>query len=112
MPRIPKYLFRRTDLHDLTGVHDRDSRGHMLDYREIVTDEDHRESHFPFQILQEIEHLRLHGNIKSRRRFIADENVRFDRESARDRHALSLPAGKLDRIAVDQTSRQSNPGDQ
>jgi hypothetical protein len=44
---------------------------------------------------QQVEDLRLHGNVKRRGGLVADDQVRFDGQRPRDGDALALPAGKL-----------------
>ena len=49
---------------------------------------------------QQIEHLRLDRNIQRGNRFVADDQLRIQRQRAGDADALPLPAGELVRIAV------------
>jgi hypothetical protein len=47
------------------------------------------------QILQQLENLRLHGDVERGGRFVGDEQVRAVGERHRDHHALTLAAGEL-----------------
>ena len=51
--------------------------------------------------LQELEDLRLDGDVERRRRLVGDEELRLARERHGDHHALALPAGELVRVGVD-----------
>ena len=49
------------------------------------------------QALEEVEHLRLDQHVERRDRLVADDQRRVERQRARDRHALGLPARELAR---------------
>ena len=67
----------------------------MLDYGEIVGDEDQREAHFPLQFEQQVDDLGLDGHVEGRYRLIANDEARFQRDGAGDADALPLAAGEL-----------------
>ena len=48
---------------------------------------------------QEVENLRLNGNIECRNRFIGNDQLRLEHHGARNSDPLALPAGKLMRIS-------------
>ena len=50
---------------------------------------------------QEVEDLRLDRHVQRRDGFVADDELGFHRERARDADALALPAGELVRVAGD-----------
>src|SRR5262249_60387772 len=50
-------------LDDLAEIHDRDTVRHVLDDREIMTDEEQRQAKFPLQILKQVDDLRLDGDV-------------------------------------------------
>jgi hypothetical protein len=50
--------------------------------------------------LEQIDDLRLHGNIQRAHRLVADDQFRLDRQRARDADALALAAGKFMRITL------------
>ena len=52
------------------------------------------------QVLEQVEDLRLHRDVERRDRLVADDQLRVDRERARDADALALAAGELVREAV------------
>lgn len=47
------------DFDDSSKIEDHDSMADMSNDREVVADEDHRESEFALQVLEEIDDLRL-----------------------------------------------------
>ena len=67
----------------------------MLDYAEIVADKQTGESQIGAQLHEEIEDLRLDGNIERGHRFIADKEFRIHCERTSDSDALALAAGEL-----------------
>jgi hypothetical protein len=62
---------------------------------EIVRDEQHRHAVVPLQRLQQLQDLRLHGDVERGRRLVGDQQFRTVRERHRDHHPLALAAGKL-----------------
>ena len=72
----------------------------MADDVQVVRDEDVRQVEVALQVLQEVEDLRLHRHVERRNRLVADDELRVDRESARDADALALTARELVREAV------------
>ena len=75
-------------------------RGDVLDDGEIVGDEEVREPELVLQVLQQIDDLRLHGDVERGDRLVEHEELRIRRQRARDADALPLPAGELVRIAL------------
>ena len=55
---------------------------------------------------KQLEHPRLHGHVKRARRLVCNEQHRIQRECARERGPLSLPAGELVREAFPVGPRQ------
>ena len=102
MDRRAEQHFARRDLDDAAAAHDGDAVGHVVDDREIVRDEEIGEAEFAAQIVEEIENLRLHRDVERRDRFIADEQLRSEREGARDADALALAARETMRIAAEE----------
>ena len=54
----------------------------------------------PLQVLQQIDDLRLDRDVERRDRLVAHDQLRLDRERARDADALALAAGEFVRIAA------------
>jgi hypothetical protein len=66
--------------------------------RQVVGDQDHRHAVARLEVLDELQDLRLHGDVERRRRLVGDQEVRAVGERHGDHHALALAAGKLMRI--------------
>ena len=62
-------------------------------------DEEISEPEFLLQILQQVDDLGLDRYVQRRHRLVADDQLGFDGERARDTDALALTAGELVRIA-------------
>ena len=72
----------------------------VLDHRQVVRDEQVGEAELLLQVLEQVDHLRLDRHVERRHRLVADDQLRLDRERARDADALALAAGELVRIAA------------
>ena len=59
MRGIAKNLISRTDLNQVSRVHDRNSIGDIRNHRQIVRDEKHGEAEFVAQAGEQVENLRL-----------------------------------------------------
>ena len=72
----------RGNLDDPPEVHHRHAVGEMLDDRQVVGDEDHGQSVLVAQRGEEVEDLRLDGNVERRDRLVGDEQPRLWRQAA------------------------------
>ena len=95
-------------LDDASQVHDGDAVGELFDHGEIVRDQQQREPEPVFQVGQQVQDLGLHRHIQRGCRFVADQHRRLKHERPRDRHALALPARKLDRPLFREMLRQTD----
>ena len=73
--------------------------GDVLDDRQVVGDEQVGETAVALEVLEQVDHLRLHGDVERRHRLVADDEARLHGERARDADALALAAGELVRVA-------------
>ncbi len=89
----------RGELDDLAEIHDRDPMGHVLDDGEIMTDEEERKAELALQVLQQVDDLRLDGNVERGDRLVAHDEVGLGGERARNGDALALSAGEFVRPA-------------
>ena len=64
----------------------------MFHHRKIVADEKIGQPQIAPQFRQQIEDLRLHGNIQGAGWFIADDDARAQHKGARNGHTLALAA--------------------
>ncbi len=87
------------NLHNLPQVHDHDAVGHILHHRKVVGNKEVGEPQVLLDLLHQVEHLGLDGDIQGGNRLVADEHLRPDLQSAGDAEALALAAGKLVGIA-------------
>ena len=87
-------------LDDGAEIHHRDAVGDVLYDGEIVRDEDVGEPEPVLQVAQQIEDLRADRDVERGDRLVADDQLRLDRERARNGDALALAAGKFVRVAA------------
>ena len=64
--------------------------------RQVVRDEEQARAQASADIAQDLEDLRLHGDVEGRDRLIAHEQLRRYRHGPRDRHPLALAPGECD----------------
>jgi hypothetical protein len=102
----------RAGFDDVAEVHDRDAVAEMFDHGKVVSDEQVSQAALFLEILQEVDHLRLHGNIKRADRFIADDEARFDGEGAGNADALALAAAELVGITAALIRIESNDAEE
>jgi hypothetical protein len=81
-------------------------------HREIVSNEQIRDTEFSLQVHQQVDHLRLHRHVESRHRLIADDQLRVERQRSRDPEPLALPAGEFVGVLVDAFGPQPDPREQ
>src|SRR5882672_1313143 len=98
-------LSRFADLYNLAEIHHCDAVGDVFHHGEIVRDEDEREVHLAGELREEIDDLRLDGNIERAHRFVGHDKLRLDGERAGDGDALALPSGEFVRILFDEAWR-------
>jgi hypothetical protein len=102
-------LRRRPGLHDLAPVHHRDAVGHAGDHGEVVGDEEQRHVLLRHEVLQEIEDLRLRGDVEGGRGLVRDQEARVQRDGGGDADALTLAAGELVRVGVEADMFEAHP---
>ena len=111
MSGVPVNLLARATFDDPAEVHDRHPVAHVLDHPEIVGDEQQREPELPLQVVQQVQYLRLDGDVERRHGLVRDDEARADGERARDPDALALAAAELVWIAVRRVGRQADEGE-
>ncbi len=80
----------------------------MLDNRKIMTDEKIGKATVALQAAEEVEHLRLNGNIERRNWLVADDNLRVEHKRTCHINALTLTTRKLVRIALHMLHVEAN----
>ena len=94
-------VIARSHLAELPQVHDGHAVAHVLDDGEVVGDEDQRQIEALLEIVEQVDHLRLHGHVQGRYRLVADDDARLQGEGAGHSDALPLTARELMGIPVD-----------
>ncbi len=89
----------RAFLDDPAGLHHVDPVSQLPHDGQIVRDEQIADQELFLQLPEQLQNLRLHGNVESRHGFIKHYELRPDSESARDSNALALTSGKCRRLA-------------
>ena len=89
------------ELGGLAEVHHHHPVGDVPHDVEVVRDEDVGQAELPLEVLEEIEDLRLHGDVERRDRLVAEDELRVHRERARDADPLPLAARELVREAIE-----------
>ena len=100
MPRSLKDLLRVGELDDSSEIHHRDTRADLSHHGQVVRDEDVREVELRLERAEQVEDLRLNGDIQRRDRLVADDQLRIQRQSACDPDPLPLAPRELVRIAA------------
>ena len=93
-------LIARPDLDDPTVEHDRDAIADVMHHRHVVTDEQVAQSELVLQIVEQVQDLRLDGDVQRLGRLVADDESRLHRKRSGDADALPLAAAELVRIAI------------
>ena len=89
-------------------AHDHHPLTDRANNRKVMTDEGERQTHFARQLLEEAQHLRLRRNVEPGDDLVGENEIRPQYHGARDADALTLSAGKLERIPFDRIPLQSD----
>ncbi len=84
-----------SDLDDPPQVHHGDAVAYVLNYCQVVRNEQQRQIEFPLEFLQQVQDLRLNRHIECRDRFICHNEVRLQDERPSEAYPLTLPPRKL-----------------
>ena len=84
-------------LDDPAQVHHRDPVAHVADDGHVVGDEEHRQAQLLAQLVEQVQHGRLHRHVERRDRLVGHQQLGLERERAGDRDALALAAGEVAR---------------
>ena len=94
MLRIGEQRVDRRALDDLAGVHHHHLVGDLGDDAEIVGDDQHRHAEPALQVLQQVEDLRLDGDVERRRRLVGDQQRGLAGQRHGDHDPLAHAAGQ------------------
>ena len=106
--RAAEHRVDRPRLDDRPAIEHVDALDDLAHDREIVGDEEVAHPELVAQRREEVEDLRLHGDVERRDGLVADEQARLDRQRAGDRDALPLAARQRDGLARGVFGRQSD----
>ncbi len=107
-PRLAEDLIGVAVLDHISAVHHQDVLAELGDDAEVVGDQDNRGAGLLLQVVHQLEHLRLDGNVQRRGRLVGDQELRVTRQSHGDHHALAHAAGKLMGIVAKTLFRSRN----
>ena len=98
MSGITKNLFRRSDLHDFSGIHDRHTICCRSSHTQVMGHKNRRHAKPAPDLPEQSQNLRLDRHVQRRSRFIRKQNRRIP--GKRDRHHAPLPhsARKMMRV--------------
>ena len=95
MRRVQEYILGRALLNHAAGVHDYHIVGHFRDYTQIMCYQHYRGIDLILQIAQQVEYLRLNGNVQSRCRLVCDYQLGVARQCHCNHYALTHTARQL-----------------
>src|SRR6266487_8101 len=97
---VLRCLGSRQDAADRPAMHHRHAIAHAQHLRQLGRNHDDRESAFG-QLLNQRVDLRLRTDVDALGRLVEDQNVRSDREPARQRHLLLVASGERSDVGRD-----------
>ena len=108
MDWIVEELVLGSNLHDLSQVHDDDPIADMSNDSEVMGYEKIGEIIFFLNIHEQVDYLRLNGNIECGYRFIAYDKIGTAGQSSGNTYPLPLSTGKFMWVPVGDSRIQSN----
>ena len=93
-------------LHHIAEVHDRDAVTEQAHQRHIVADKNVRYALFALELDEELNNRVLNGNVEGGGRLVAGNDFRLQCQSPRYRHALTLSAAHIVRVAAHEVGGQ------
>ena len=101
MRRRGENRFRVAGLHHLAAPHHIDAVGEAPDDAKVMRDEDDGHAEPFLQPRQQLQYLRLHGDVERRRRLVGDEQRGIVGDGHGDHDALALAAREFMRIGIE-----------
>src|SRR5215469_13989140 len=95
MERRAIELARSRHLNDRAKIHHRHAIADVLDDGKVVGNENISQTELLLQVFQQIDDLRLNGDIERRYRFVTNDQLGRNRQGASNSDALALAAGEL-----------------
>lgn len=94
-------LGRRRHLDDLPRVHQGHLMRHAGHHAQVVRDQQQAQAPLALQVLEQVQDLRLDGDVERGGRLVGDQEVGLRRQRHRDHDPLLLTAGEPERVLVD-----------
>ena len=88
MQRVVEDILDRTRLHDAAAIHDDDAVDRFGDDAEIMRDHHEAHARLGLDVLDELQDLRLDGDVERGGGFVGDQHRRLAGQRHRDHHAL------------------------
>ena len=92
--------FLGSSLHNEAEVHNGDPVGDHFHDGEVMRNENVGQIEFLLQMMEEVQHLGLDGNVQSGNGLVGDDELRFYGQGPGDSDTLFLTAGELVRITL------------
>ena len=108
MQRVVIQICSVSNFHNFSKVHNGNLMAYMAYNRKIVCNKDIGNAEFFLKPLKQINYLRLNGDIQSRDRLIADNQLGIAGKGARNTKALSLPTTHFMRVTITESGIQLN----
>jgi len=99
-------------LNDLAQIHDGNVIAKVLHHPKVMRNKQESEPKLGLQLSQQIQDLRLYGDVQRRNRLIADNQIRLAGKRTGDADTLTLPTGELVRKQSELLGPQANLGKQ
>ena len=90
--RVAEHPACLADLDDPPSVHDRHAVGDLGEDSELMCHEQDREIKLVTQVEEQVQQLRLDGNVERTDRLVSDQQLGPDRERTRNGDSLALAA--------------------
>ena len=100
MARVREELGSGRGLDDPPQVHHGHAVADVAHDGHVVGDQQDRQPEPGPQVLEQVEHRRLHRHVERGDRLVGDEQVGLERERPRDADPLPLPAGELPGVGI------------
>ena len=98
----------RRGFHIAPGIHHDHALRGFRDHAEIMGDQDDRGAKLGLELPDQVQDLRLDGDVERRGRLVGDQHLRIAGQRHGDHDALAHPAGELMRVLADAPLRFRN----
>lgn len=85
----------RGNFNDISKIHDGDSGGEVFDHAQVVGDEEVGEAELFLEVFEEVDDLRLDGDVEGREGLVADEEFGSEGKGSCNSDALTLPTAEF-----------------